>query len=740
MIRFHKVVARDAFGYSLLDFDFNDGINSIEGENGASKTSIFMTLMQGLYNRNAKGTKIDEVNNYVTGLPYEIEVYFAKDASEYFVNNSRKAGCIEIFRNGQPIHVKRIPDNLKIIEDILGADYTVFPDLIYQSPKSSINLLETGSDSSRKAFINKILKLEELDAKLEKAKQLAKEIEGKGGKLELLKRNLDVLYQSADEDYAEVQDELWFGHIESRLVDWNNERDTLKSRLSYTTSKLKELYKAQEDYTRSKEALDTLASLEEQLSNTKCPAKSYDDLLESKHKLELSLKDLNQDIIRNQGYLKLAEEDVAKQREIELLKLECSSNLGTITLEEVESNIENYKKDIAEIAASITGYRKELQTLRVCAETGSCPTCNHTVDKNTFKYQDTKLVLAISKAMESSKELEAALDFEVVVKHKLEHNKEIQVKINRLLSEKPSPLTLKEVEGISWRLNGELREFTRYVERVVEELKYRKQYDDLCKQISTLKASTNVSLDITAIMADIAFQLSEKYKLERELDSVEEYIQDCQKELKRIQEFNSIQRTLKAVNAQKRKHNELIESRKISCRKEIEDLEKTSDLLKIWVGVLGGKGYRVHKVNSFLQHLNSTMDKYSEMLSNGKIKCSFFITEGEIEFTVTDCNKTIAWNCWSEGEKARVKMACLFAILELLEIMGSVSFNVLALDEIFGALDAGGREGLFTVLNYLKNKGRAIYTISHTPIASSTEYDSVIQAVKNDDGTTSIIQ
>jgi DNA repair exonuclease SbcCD ATPase subunit len=73
---------------------------------------------------------------------------------------------------------------------------------------------------------------------------------------------------------------------------------------------------------------------------------------------------------------------------------------------------------------------------------------------------------------------------------------------------------------------------------------------------------------------------------------------------------------------------------------------------------------------------------------------------------------------------------CLFSIIEIQETLGGASFNVLLLDEIFAALDEEGRNGLFDILDYLKGKGKCIYTISHTPIANPVVFDSTIQVIK----------
>jgi ABC-type hemin transport system ATPase subunit len=74
---------------------------------------------------------------------------------------------------------------------------------------------------------------------------------------------------------------------------------------------------------------------------------------------------------------------------------------------------------------------------------------------------------------------------------------------------------------------------------------------------------------------------------------------------------------------------------------------------------------------------------------------------------------------WSNGGKARVKLSCLFAVVEILKMMGSTSYNIQFLDEIFSAVDTSGKEGLFNVLASLRDKGKCVYTNSHTPLVNS---------------------
>lgn len=739
-INFTHVVGRDCFGYVLLDFWFTEGINSIEGGNGASKTSIFLTLMQGLFNRNAKGTKIDEVNNTITGLPYEIEVYFEdSNRASYVVINSRKTGTIEIYKNGKPKHVKRIPDNLKIIEDILGVDYSTFQDLIYQSPKSSINLLEKDSDTSRKAFINKILKLDELDSQLEVMKQRDKEIVGKGGKLEILKSQLLVLESSIDESYSDVAEEVDLNPFTTLMESLNERRDAHKEELVALNATLSGIKKEQKVYENNKTQLDKIADLDTAIRSMGHPIHTLEYLLELRTDL-LEEQRQAQDVVQ-QSQLILDKDAVNEERkELRKALQRQIKELNLVTTkEQTETTIECIQNDINITQAKYISTKNELTKLKECVTLKQCPTCNSIVDTATLEYNLSRTIQVKSNIYEELERLKGSLTVELAFKALHKTREELLRKIAALeiYSE-----TFDLVSTFADRQRAEsiIENCNLSLEECSKDILYVKKYNALQRDLEDLKRVTPTNISCASFDHDI---LATNTYIDREqvqLDNIEASISEVSLQLREAETFNSTQRTLAAVNNQRRTQNELICSKVICLKKEIEDLEARSDLLKIWIGILGPKGFRVHKMNSFLQHLNTTMQKYSDMICGGRIKCMFFMNEGEIDFTVIDCNKTVSWACWSEGERARVKLPCLFAVLELLEILGSVSFNVLALDEIFSALDISGKEGLFNVLNYLKNKGRAIYTIAHTKLALDTEFSSVIKAYKMDDGTTTVVQ
>lgn len=742
MIKILTVEATDCFAYTHLVFNFAEGIHSIEGVNGSAKTSLFMCLMQGFFNRNAKGTKIDEVNNNITGMPYEIRIHFQKGTTDYLVVNSRKNGAIEIYKNGKPKHVKRIPDNLKIIEDILGVDYAMFRDLVYQSPRSSINLLETDSDNARKGFLNRILLLDELDDGLEKFKAREKELSGKNGSLEVLRNQLRKFEDSIVEDYSEEQGEIDTTKQEGDLATLRKGYEDLQIESAKINAQMQPLYKDKSAYEASKDTHDQAEALERKIQGTKVPANTIEELHNLRDRILKDKQDTLQDIKEYQEKAKaLQYNSLIEAQKLELLSQMSLIDLPSETLEDLQSTLKKIDKDSAVLSTLIETASKDLTLLVKYSIMGSCPTCRQSINKGLFAGKIADLEETVKKYQADHASISSlyATTASGIARWTTYYSLKSQVeKLEG--SQKACDKTQQEVEESLRFLEVRLQVLSEDITNVSEQIDIHGDYQKDLLALAKLKAVPSAHIDYTAVVKKIDELSAAMNRCSAALKETTASIEAASAMLKKCQEFNTVERTIKAVNAQKRAYNEATKLKVASMRIELAQLEEQHDLIKQWQAVLGPKGFRLHKMQTFLGLLNASMKKYSDMLSDGKIRCTFFIEAGEIEFIVTDANKTIAWSCWSEGEKARVKMACLFAVLELLEVMGSVSFNVLALDEIFSALDLAGKEGLFRVLHYLKNKGRAIYTIAHTKLALDTEYDSVVRAHKEEDGTTTITQ
>lgn len=615
MLRFTKLICQDAFGTDYLEFDFVSGIHNVGGLNGAGKTTVYLALAQGLFNKNPKGTKIDDVSNIVTGKPYCITILFEKGSDYYKVVNSRKTGTIIVERNGKSLTKKTIPQNLELIKEILGDTYDTFVSMTYQSTESTLDLVEESSDTARKGFINRILKFDELDSLLAESKDKLKQVKlthkAKVAQLESV--------QSSVLPLREVGELLDISSLEKELQTLAAEKDVSAQYVEWRRIEEQQTCRKLEEYNKylvDKEEADRIA---EAMASIALPEKS---------------------------------------------------------IEELQDEIAEYTKQATQVGLQLRQATDKLQSMK--APELNCSRCGHALSSKDALALYQKETEALAKAIEEFK------------------------------------LIKKEWEGKKW-----------YAE---EEALVWKQYNTYSDKLSRITLPSTIAKVDEDSYNKVKAKLAEAVSTHK---NIEEAYLDKLTELTEAKGKNDLVNMIVKFNQEAEANNAEVALKAQALSEEVGDLEKRVGLLESWTRILGSSGYRVHRMSKFLQVLNQIMSKYSTIISDGKIRCSFFLTnEGKIDFNVVDADKTIPYSGWSGGEKSRVKLACLFSVLEILEVMGSASYNVLFLDEVFATLDESGREGLFEVLAHLKSTGKCVYTVSHTPIANAVVFDSTIKVEK----------
>lgn len=181
--------------HTLIDFEKHP-VTQLVGENGAGKSSIATILEECLYNKNSRGIKKDALFNWNSDKKeYSISVYFTKDGEEYEVHKTVKSTAKLILLKGkEDISGHTATQTYKILEDILGCDFSTFTKLIYQSVGSSLDFLRT-TDSNRKAFLVNLFEQDQYKTISEKIKADAKDIRSsldiEQGKLQALKKVID---------------------------------------------------------------------------------------------------------------------------------------------------------------------------------------------------------------------------------------------------------------------------------------------------------------------------------------------------------------------------------------------------------------------------------------------------------------------------------------------------------------------------------------------------------------------
>lgn len=740
MIQFISLKAKDTFSYRDVEFSFSNGLHSISGLNGSSKTSLFLALQQCLFNKNSKCCKIEHVSNSITNQPYEIEVEFLKGADHYRVVNSRKAGRIDIYKNHGPnsIALRKIPEVLIQIKDILGCDYELFRDLTYQSKDSTLNLLDSTTNTGRAKFVNDILNLDELDGKLTQLNDKRKALEGKGGKVAQLEEVIFTLAASIAPEVA-VPAEL---QVDTEVLDSLTEQSyKLMGSIPEITAGIKTLEDKVSEYVGQTKKLAEAAALEEELADLNMSEQDPQEVGATIDELSAEILNYKVGIAAAEAKLANANKAQTKIKRREALTAELSAiEKPDKPLEECLDQKSKIEKALATKTEQLRSAKAEHKKLEKASQIGVCPTCMTLVDPEQFN-QD------IIKVMDQVEELEAFIvkcnTSLVKYSDRISVWKTINEKVTEIETISGSCVyTAEDILSITTDLEKQKNLLTcaevaksanvTWLSLNDKRTKLRHKLEVLNAEIGNIAPPDLEELDLAR------FQLKEA---EQSLQRINAERVEAAANVKAAELHNAECRTKRALNDAAAQSNAQVWLTLDQKKKELQEANEKVDLLKLWVSVLGPKGYRTTKIRKFLGALNQTMHRYAELMSNGRIVCKFLLSEtGEITFEITDEAKTQDISLWSGGETARIKIVCLFAVLEIMEAMGSTSFNVICLDEIFSALDQEGKEGLFRVLEYLKQRNKAIYVIAHEELALDLMYDSVIKAEKLADGTTRIIQ
>lgn len=722
MTEFLRVEAFHTFAYEHMVFDFVTGIHSITGKNGEGKSSVFMTLAQGLYNKNPKGGKIGDVNNVITGEQSVIVVEFRRMGDVYKVVNSRKTGTIEVFKNGgeRSIAPKGISPSLKLVEDLLGVNYETFVELVYRDSSSTLALVEENGDAARKAFVGKLLNFSELDGLHDKAKQVSRDAEKAIGFLLTRKRDLEASRTQVKEVDPAV-DTTAMGREIAHTNEILQATQALCAEQGVVVQQAKVLAEKAAAATKARERA---LAIEAGLGRFTSP-------FQSAEVAEAQVVELTRKQAELEAETRLADQSARTRQRIDEVQREL---LNTITLchpthEAAKESAEVNAKRKAELELDLSRAGNELRGMLHAEPQSVCPTCHQALDVGqaleVYRQRKAFLEKEISQLEPERQEVAKALDAALADLATFQRIADLRKELDQL---KQQPLSERSPQD----LTDELRGVVERLKLAGDEAKKHRRKEELEQELKVIQASNlpTISEAEAALQLDQASAQLQKYQ--ENAKALQNALIVINSDLTKAQEHNTIRSTVEKFNQEVMIHNAGIDVALAECAEELARAERSKRLADRWVGVLGRNGYRLHRMQRFLTMLNDTMQRYAVMVADGRIACRFYLEDdGKIAFTVKDAYKAVPYSQWSAGEKARVNLTCMFAVLEIMGATTGIGFNLLFLDEVFASLDEEGRNGLFRVLNALRSQGKCIYTIAHSAIANAVEFDSTIRAYKH---------
>jgi DNA repair exonuclease SbcCD ATPase subunit len=182
MLILEQVNWGDCFSYGTSnELKLNENtITQLIGDNGAGKSSISLIIQEALYNKNSKGIKKANIPNRVNDVKqYWIDLHFSYNEKQYIIKIKRKGTLkVNLLEDGIDISSHTATETFKTIEKILGIDYKVFVQLMYQSVTDGLSFL-TATDANRKKFLIDLFGLDEYDKYHNIFKELTKELNTK---------------------------------------------------------------------------------------------------------------------------------------------------------------------------------------------------------------------------------------------------------------------------------------------------------------------------------------------------------------------------------------------------------------------------------------------------------------------------------------------------------------------------------------------------------------------------------
>jgi DNA repair exonuclease SbcCD ATPase subunit len=140
---------------------------------------------------------------------------------------------------------------------------------------------------------------------------------------------------------------------------------------------------------------------------------------------------------------------------------------------------------------------------------------------------------------------------------------------------------------------------------------------------------------------------------------------------------------------------------------EEQDTKRSLEFLKL---MLKDTGIKSQIVKSYIPRLNNYINDY--LFNVMGVSIEWDLDENFNGKATLPKRENFEFNSFSEGEKARISLAIMFAWRQIAKERGAVDTNLLVMDEIFdGSLDDAGVESLMNILTKV-NKGENYIVIS----------------------------
>ena len=238
------------------------------------------------------------------------------------------------------------------------------------------------------------------------------------------------------------------------------------------------------------------------------------------------------------------------------------------------------------------------------------------------------------------------------------------------------------------------------LKKVIQEEETREnQFLSLSKEI--IKLTNDISKNHTSV----SFKQKQIQDIEYEIQTIAEQIENKNTERIKLQEFkDNLQST----------YDDLSDKKEL-----IHYYDFTHNLLK-------DGGVKTKIIKKYIPLINQQVNRYLQMMD---FYINFTLNEEFEEVIQSPIHEDFSYSSFSEGEKARINLALIFAWREIAKFKNSTNCNIILFDEVFdSSLDSTGSDDFLKIIKFVL-KDTNVFVISHK-IGLDDKFDCVYQAEK----------
>lgn len=461
---------------------------------------------------------------------------------------------------------------------------------------------------------------------------------------------------------------------------------------------------------------------DDKLINQDAAIRDYQDFLE-KNIIRLNYKSFTQIVtLGSRSFIPFMQLTAHNRREVieDLLDLQIFSVMNTILKQKVTDN----KHEIREVK-----YNTDLVQEKIRLQKEYIKSLNENHDKqiqnNNVKIADYTTEIEEINKLIADYEIESSGYLSVITGNSTVAKKLDEIKfINKQFTSKLEKLT---VEIDFYTENDSCPTCKQGIE---EHFK--------CEAINTKTLAIDESKEKLAELSSLYDNLNQK------MAKVTEASENMQRVNSKITEAKSKIRSNTEFIIKIKEENKRLSAEHKENSADKDKLETLKDTLKLYISqhqslverksvldvvsvLLKDGGIKSKIIKQYIPIMNKLINKY---LAAMELNCSFELDENFNEVVKSRYRDEFSYDSFSEGEKARIDLAIMFAWRAIAKLRNSNSSNLLILDETFdGSLDNTGMEELLKILLSITADSN-VFVISHKPDQMVDKFSNIIRFEK----------